>query len=342
MTRFKLSPDDTISISGTHKSFLKSKVTLTAIELIGARVELAMPVSQRQLLRIADTASSKEEQDTIMSLSADDKFRSIVLEKRMSILDILEEFPSCELSLVHYIDMLRPLSPREYSISSSPLSQDQPSKPITASITFDVHEAPAKSGNGRVFHGVASTYLAHLEVGAKIRCFVRATNASFHLPKDPETPVIMICAGTGIAPMRGFIEERAQIAHAGSRKLGKALLYFGCRDVDKDFIYCDELKAWENLGAIDLRMTFSQHGPEEEPRYRYVADRMWDERVELASLFMDGAKIFVCGSASKLAKSSADVCMKIWREKHPEASEEDAFKWLQTQREDRYVSDVFD
>lgn len=89
-------------------------------------------------------------------------------------------------------------------------------------------------------------------------------------------------------------------------------------------------------------MAFSQHGPEGEPQYKYVADRMWEERKELTSLFTAGAKIFVCGSASKLAKSSADVCMKIWREKHPEASEEDAFEWLQTQREDRYVSDVFD
>lgn len=96
MTRFKLNPDDNINISGTHKTFLvsaeykmsqpginnfqKSEAPLTAIELIGGRVELALPVSQRQLLTIADTASSEKECETIKGLCADDTFRSSVLD----------------------------------------------------------------------------------------------------------------------------------------------------------------------------------------------------------------------------------------------------------------------
>jgi predicted ferric reductase len=74
--------------------------------------------------------------------------------------------------------------------------------------------------------------------------------------------VIMISAGTGIAPMRGFIEERAALAEASSHKLGKAILYFGCRDHERDYIYAEQLRQWEQLGAVDVRPTFSQRGPE--------------------------------------------------------------------------------
>jgi cytochrome P450/NADPH-cytochrome P450 reductase len=313
------------------------------IELLGARVELGTPVSQRQLEAIAKCATVEEEGKHLHQLCSDKSFKSQVLDKRMSILDILDDFPSCDMSLATYLDMLKPLSPRQYSISSSPLVQEQAvTGPVMASITYDVHEAPARSGNGRVFHGVASTYLASRTPNSKLRCYVRGTNASFHLPKEPETPIIMICAGTGIAPMRGFIEERAQIAQAGSRKLGKALLYFGCRHYEKDFIYKEQLRQWEKIGAVECRPAFSQQGPEGERHYKYVPERMWEESEELATLFNKGAKIFVCGSASKLAKSSNDVSKRIWLERHPGASDEDAFNWLQEQREDRYVSDVFD
>ena len=150
----------------------------------------------------------------------------------------------------------------------------------------------------------------------------------------------MVAAGTGIAPMRGFIEERACLAEAGGKKLGPALLYFGCRDAEKDFIYADELKRWEEAGVVEVRPAFSRHGPE--GHYKYVPDRLWAEREELATLFMNGAKIFLCGSASKLAKSSNEVVQKIWLEKNPGKTEQDAFDWLQRQREERYVSDVFD
>jgi cytochrome P450/NADPH-cytochrome P450 reductase len=299
------------------------------------------------LQSIAQTASETKERTRLEELCSDDAFKSEVLAKRMTVLDVLEDFPSCQLPLSSYLNMLKPLSPRQYSISSSPFANLPQSgqgdhAPTTASITFDVHENPARSGNGRVFQGVASTYLSSRPLNSNIRCYVRATNASFHLPKDPETPIIMVCAGTGIAPMRGFIEERAQIAKAGSRKLGKALLYFGCRHHEKDFIYADQLKEWEKMGAVEIRSAFSQVGPEGQTQYKYVHDRMWGEREELADLFKNGAKIFVCGSASKLAKSSADVCMRIWMENHPDKSKEDALEWLQQQREDRYVSDVFD
>lgn len=152
----------------------------------------------------------------------------------------------------------------------------------------------------------------------------------------------MICAGTGIAPMRGFIAERAAIRAANpDLPLSRALLYFGCRDYEKDFIYREELNAWKAAGVVEIRMAFSQRAPDASYR-KYVHERMWEEREELAGLFREGAKIFVCGSASKLGQSSSDTVLKIYKERNPEKSEEEAFEWLQAQREDRYVTDVFE
>jgi cytochrome P450/NADPH-cytochrome P450 reductase len=152
----------------------------------------------------------------------------------------------------------------------------------------------------------------------------------------------MVCAGTGLAPMRGFIQERATIKKARNATLGPAILYFGCRHHEKDFIYSDELKQWESDGVVSVRPCFSKIGPAGESK-QYVPDRMWEDREELAELFgKENGKIFICGSASKLAKSTAEVCKKIWLERHQQSSEDDAQAWLDRVKEDRYVSDVFE
>jgi len=213
---------------------------------------------------------------------------------------------------------------------------------LTVSLTYDVHDKAAWSGAGRQFRGVASTYLARQEPGDKVRCFTRATNVNFHLPLDPTVPVIMVCAGTGIAPMRAFIQERATIKAARNASLGPAILYFGCRHHEKDFIYREELKQWEADGVVSVRPCFSKVGLNGESK-QYVPDRMWEDREELAQLFgKQHGKIFICGSASKLAKSTADVCKMIWMGCHEGSSEEEAQAWLERVKEDRYVSDVFE
>ena len=243
--------------------------------------------------------------------------------------------------------MLKPLAPRQYSISSSALAQSAtagPTKdagPFTASISYDVYKAPALSGHGRTFQGVASTFLSDRAIGARIHCYVRSTNIGFHLPPEPKTPVIMIAAGSGIAPMRGFIQERAAIAKArGQDALGPALFYYGCRDFEKDYMYADELGEWERQGAVEMRPAFSRRGPGPES-YKYVPDRLWAEREELRQLYRGGAKVYLCGSAGKLAKSVNETLKKMYLEDHEGRSEEEAEKWLEGIKSDRYVTDVF-
>ena len=303
-------------------------------------------MTQRQISTLLDATTDANERKALERFATDDDvYQAEILQRRFSIIDILEDTPSCTIDMAAYLDMLKPLVPRQYSISSSPLAttrnlaDEDTDAPLIASVSYDVHSAPSWSGHGQ-FKGVASTHLARLGPGSKIRCFVRPTNAGFHLPVDPETPVIMIAAGTGLAPMRGFVQERAVLAAAG-RTVGPAILFFGCRDAETDYIYKEELAQWEKEGAVTVRPAFSRNGPEGVPKY--VHERMWDEREELAELFVNrGAKIFVCGSAAKLAKSASEVTQKIYRERHPEQTEKEAFDWLQGIRETRYVSDVFD
>lgn len=340
--RFGLKPDDKIVIAGTRKQFLQTPTPINVIELLAMRVELNTPITQRQLAKLATLTKDEKEKAALERLAETTVYEQEVLPKRFSVLDIVEDYPSCAISFAGYLDLLKAMAMRQYSISSSPLApKNFGSSTLIASLSYDVHSGGEKAHPDRVFNGVASSYLARLKPGARLHCAVSSTNANFHLPRNTETPVIMIAAGTGLAPMRGFIEERAAIAAASGRKVGPALLYFGCRDYEKDYIYKSELEHWETLGAVSLRPAFSKRGPEGAKNWRYCPDRMWDEREEIAKLFGEGAKIFLCGSASKLAKSTAEVCKKIWKERHPEASDEDADKWLEKQRENRYVSDVF-
>ena len=126
-----------------------------------------------------------------------------VLPKRISLLDMLEKYLSIDLELGAFLELLPPLKPRQYSISSSPLSN-----PNRLSLTVSVVNAPAWSGLGN-FEGVASNYLAYLRPDSKIRSITQPASTAFHPPKDTTIPMILVCAGLGLAPFRGFIQERA-------------------------------------------------------------------------------------------------------------------------------------
>ena len=151
----------------------------------------------------------------------------------------------------------------------------------------------------------------------------------------------MFCAGTGIAPMRAFLQERAAIAEAGSRKLGPALLFFGSRDADKDFLYKSELAEWEKLGIVTVYSAHSRMpdaGTEGHPKY--VQDAIYEHRDICAKLFREGGKIYLCGSAARLGQGCANVCKKIYVEQTGK-TEEQADEWLESVKTDRYVSDVY-
>ena len=126
---------------------------------------------------------------------------------------------------------------------------------------------PAWSGRGE-FHGTCSTFLARLFPEDQVPIAIRTPNVPFHPPALNSKPVVMICAGTGLAPFRGFLQERA-LRHAHGEPAGPALLFFGCDHPDVDLLYRDELENWERQGIVTLcpaffrkpdgEVTFVQH-----------------------------------------------------------------------------------
>ena len=203
--------------------------------------------------------------------------------------------------------------------------------------------APSYTGTGKHL-GVATNYLNALGKGDKVHVSVRQSPAAFHLPRDPEsTPVICVAAGTGIAPFRGFVQERAAMRAAG-RTLAPALLFFGCRAPERDDLYAEELAQWEAAGAVKVIRAYSRQ-PELSGGARYVQDAVALHADEFRDLWARGAKLYICGSRA-LGKGVRDVCIKMHIDSEAEQGrqlgDEEASKWWEGLRNTRYATDVFD
>ncbi|KAL8644049.1 MAG: hypothetical protein Q9210_007447, partial [Variospora velana] len=249
MRRFSLSAEDVMSVPSSNKDFIPTH-PIAVEHFLRSSVELAQPITSRQLATLATYSPPGSPEHT--RLEEMQTAYQALLDARYSILDVLEEVPLLPLPFGVYIDLLLPLTPRLYSIASSPLAS-----PGTVSLTFDLLSSPSLSGHG-TFSGVASSHLSTRRLpGSPLSCAVRATKLPFRLPASPLTPIIMLAAGSGIAPMRAFCQERAAILQKGG-KLGPAVLYFGCRHPDRDFLYREELEAWEAMGVVQVVGCFSR------------------------------------------------------------------------------------
>lgn len=241
----------TITITSAGPSTLPIGKPVSLRDVLSGYVELNQPATHRNLETLLSFADEAEKA-TIQSFI--DSYKDTVHAKRLSVFDILVAHPSVKVPLNVFLTMLPAMRIRQYSISSSPLWN-----PSRVSLTVSVVSAPALSGNGEIFQGVASNFLASLQPGDLVQLSVRASAAMFSLPASPSVPLILFCAGSGLAPMRGFIQERAIQIKAGRNDIGKVLLFFGCRDPEKDYIYSDsDLKEWAELGAVDIRPAFSK------------------------------------------------------------------------------------
>lgn len=226
-------------------------------EVLGGYVELSQPATTRDLRALIEFSTTDTTRTALSELTA--AYSEKVLAKRLSVLDVLEIYKDINISLSQFFSMLPSMRVRQYSISSSPLWN-----PEHVTLTVSVVEAPAISGRQDEFLGVASTFLANLRPGDRVQMAVRPSNAAFHPPADPLSPLVMFCAGSGLAPMRGFIQERAAQKQSG-REVGKALLFFGCRSPEEDFLYCDsDLADWIKLGVVDVRPAFSRSSHDSE------------------------------------------------------------------------------
>jgi cytochrome P450 / NADPH-cytochrome P450 reductase len=291
-------------------------------------VELQDVATRDDIATLADYTDDPEQQAALRALV--DGYAEEVLATNRSLLDLLEAFPACALPFAVYLDMLPPLRPRYYSISSSPMAGD------VCSITVGVLRAPARSGTG-TFTGVGSGHLAVLPDDGTVFAFVRSPSIAFRPPENPHTPMIMVGAGTGVAPFRGFLQDRAALKAQGV-PVERSLLFFGCRDRAADYLYAEELRGWETDGIVRVEGAFSRTA---DTPSRYVQDALLDCADEVWELLQGGAAVFVCGNAATMAPGVRSALMTIFRDK-TSAGEADATAWLAGLRAtDRFLEDIW-
>jgi sulfite reductase (NADPH) flavoprotein alpha-component len=243
----------------------------------------------------------------------------------LDVLAALHKFSRIRPDPEAFIESLDPLQPRLYSISSS-----LKTSPSRASLTVDTVRYEIST---RVRHGVCSTFLNNrVAPGDKIKVYVQRAQ-HFALPVDPSKPIIMIGPGTGVAPFRAFLHERQAIGAPGCN-----WLFFGHQRSKHDFFYEDELTAMHAAGFLTkLSLAWSRDGKEKV----YVQQRMREAGHDLWSWLNDGAHIYVCGDALRMAKDVEAALLDIIAE-HGGRTPADASKFLaELKAGDRYQADVY-
>ncbi|MEC1261357.1 bifunctional cytochrome P450/NADPH--P450 reductase [Bacillus swezeyi] len=332
-SRFGLSGNEQVLITGEHHTaHLPQGRPVDIKDLFQNSLELQEPATRAQLRELAAHTVCPPHKRELEELLEAGVYKERVLKKRVSMLDLLEQYPACELPFARFLALLPSLKPRYYSISSSPLQNER-----QTSITVAVVSGPALSGRGQ-YSGVASNYLAGLSPGDSIACFIRQPQSGFRLPADPETPIIMVGPGTGIAPYRGFLQARRIQQNAGIN-LGEAHLYFGCRHPEQDYLYQRELEKAAQDGLVHLHTAFSRL--EGRPK-TYVQDLMKVDSERLIHLLDNGARLYVCGDGSRMAPAVEQTLCEAYEHVY-QASQEEAQNWISAlQEEGRYAKDVWD
>lgn len=241
------------------------------------------------------------------------------------LIDVLKEYPVNGLGAAEFLPLLRKLPPRLYSIASSLKATPDEVHLTVAAVRYHAH--------GRPRHGLASTFLAdRVAEGETVPVYVEH-NKNFKLPGDPATPVIMIGPGTGVAPFRAFMAEREELGAEG-----RHWLFFGDRHFTTDFLYQREWLRYRKEGLLTrLDVAWSR----DTARKDYVQHRMRDQGRELYAWLQDGAHLYVCGDAQRMAHDVHAALLEIVRE-HGGVSEDAAAAYLkQLQKDRRYQRDVY-
>jgi sulfite reductase (NADPH) flavoprotein alpha-component len=243
----------------------------------------------------------------------------------LDVLAAIEKFPGIRPDPEAFIEALDPLQPRLYSISSSPkVNRGRVALTVDA-VRYDIGK--------RTRLGVASTYLAErCALGSPLRVYVQKAHA-FGLPADPQVPIIMIGPGTGVAPFRAFLQERGAIGAPG-----RNWLFFGHQRSNYDFFYEDEFKGMKTSGLLTrLSLAWSRDGNEK----IYVQDRMREVGRDLWAWLADGAHIYVCGDAKRMAKDVEIALVDIVAQHGARSAEEAAAFVAGLKKKGRYQQDVY-
>ena len=240
------------------------------------------------------------------------------------IIDIVRQFPA-KVTAQQFVDALRRIVPRLYSIASSQAEVEDEVHLTVALVEYEAH--------GHTHQGGASSFLStRLEEGGEVNVFVEH-NKNFNLPDDGNTPVIMIGPGTGIAPFRAFMQQRE-----AEEASGENWLFFGNPNYTEDFLYQTEWQRFVKDGVLNkISLAFSR----DQDQKIYVQHRMLEQGAGIYQWLQQGAHIYVCGDAEHMAKDVQDALVQIVIE-HGEKTEQQAEQYINDlRRAKRYQKDVY-
>ncbi|EGU56575.1 sulfite reductase [NADPH] flavoprotein alpha-component [Vibrio nigripulchritudo ATCC 27043] len=307
------------------------KAGLSGIETIEVDGE-SLSIRTALISKYEITTSNPQLVTKYAELSGSKKLEKLVADKdklreyagNTQVVDVLGE-KKTKLSAEELVGILRRLTPRLYSIASAQSEVDEEVHLTVGVVEYDVGEETR--------YGGASSFLSHrLEEGGEVKVFVENNN-NFKLPQDDNTPVIMIGPGTGIAPFRSFIQERDN-----RDAEGKNWLFFGDRTFTQDFLYQVEWQKYLKSGILtQLDVAFSRDQQEKV----YVQHRILEHAEQVWQWIQDGAYIYVCGDATRMAKDVNDALITVAQDQGG-LSQEKAEEFVNDLRKaKRYQRDVY-
>ncbi|XP_018364415.1 PREDICTED: NADPH--cytochrome P450 reductase [Trachymyrmex cornetzi] len=287
----------------------------------------------KELAEYATDTADKEKLKLMASTTAEGKtaYQQWIIQENRNIVHILEDIPSLKPPLDHLCEILPRLQCRYYSISSSPKLH-----PTSIHITAVVVEY--KTPTGRINKGVTTSWLKEKHPSdppCLVPIFVR--KSQFRLPTRLNIPIIMVGPGTGLAPFRGFIQER-DFARKEGKETGDTILYFGCRKSQEDYLYHEELEQYVKDGTLTLHTAFSR----EQLHKVYVTHLLEKNKEEIWRVIGEqNGHIYVCGDARNMARDVHNILLKVVMERG-NMSELDAANYIKKmESQKRYSSDVW-
>ncbi|XP_032701331.1 nitric oxide synthase, inducible isoform X1 [Lontra canadensis] len=325
---------ETLSESGSYWVRDKRLPPCSLSQALTYFLDITTPPTQLLLRKLAQLATEEAERQRLEILCQSSEYNKWKFTNSPTFLEVLQEFPSLRVSAGFLLSQLPILKPRYYSISSS-----RDCTPMEVHLTVAVLTYRTRDGQGPLHHGVCSTWLSSLKPQDRVPCFVRSAG-NFQLPEDPSHPCILIGPGTGIAPFRGFWQQRLYDTKHKGLQAGRMTLVFGCRRPDEDHLYREEMLEMAQNGVLHEVHTAYSRLPGQ-PKV-YVQDLL---RQQLASevlrvLHKEHGHLYVCGDV-RMARDVARTLKGLVAAELSLSEEqvEDYFFQLKSQK--RYHEDIF-
>ncbi|XP_048121138.1 nitric oxide synthase 2b, inducible [Alosa alosa] len=297
-------------------------------------LDISSPPSQNLLHKLSQIATQEDQKRHLLMLATDyQEYMKWTNSFRPTFLEVLQQFPSVELTATFLLSQLPLLKPRLYSVSSSPELC-----PNELHLTVTVLNYHTQDGHGPLHHGVCSTWLNTIKEGDLVPCFLHSSEG-FHLT-DPSIPVILVGVGSGIAPFRSFWQQRIYDQEQKGLASVPMTLVFGCRSADTDHLYREEVQEMKRKGVFRTVMTAYSREPSQDKTY--VQDILRDSLAEEVAqvLHQQAGHIYVCGSIS-MSRDVAHTIEGILAHRLGISALQASQQLAQIKSEKRYHEDIF-